>query len=338
VTLSHRPRRLRAHQAFRDLVAETHIDSKQLILPVFVKEGIDSPRTISTLPGVMQHTLESMKELIEQAVVSRLGGVMIFGVPATRDPEASQCDNPESILHRAVSAAVEAAGGELVVVADLCLDEFTSHGHCGVLNEAGEVDNDRTLVRYQSMAVSLAEAGAHMLGLSGMMDGQVAAVRTGLDEAGHTDTAILAYAAKYASVCYGPFRDAVESTLDGDRKSYQQDPRNRKEARREIALDLDEGADVVMVKPALSYLDVISDAATLSDVPVAAYLVSGETAMIELAAREGILERGAAIDEALSSVRRAGANIVCTYWALDYVQRHARQVHAPNPRAEDVDA
>ncbi len=325
MTLQHRPRRLRAHKALREMVAETHIDPRQLILPVFVKEGIDSPQPISSLPGVWQHTLESMEKLVREAVSAGLGGVMIFGVPSVRDPEGSQCDNPASILHRAVSAAVEASAGQLVVIADLCLDEFTSHGHCGVLNEAGEVDNDRTLVRYQSMAVSLAKAGAHMMGLSGMMDGQVAAVRAGLDKAGHTDTALLAYAAKYASVFYGPFRDAVESTLDGDRKSYQQDPRNRKEARREIALDLDEGADVVMVKPALSYLDVISDAATMSDVPVAAYVVSGETAMIELAAREGIVERDAAIDETLTSVRRAGADIVCTYWALEYAMRHAHR-------------
>lgn len=323
MTLLHRPRRLRAHKALREMVAETHIDPRQLILPVFVKEGIDSPQPISSLPGVFQHTLESMTGVVSEAASFGLGGVMIFGVPAARDPEGSQCDNPASILHRAVSAAVEASAGQLVVVADLCLDEFTSHGHCGVLNEAGEVDNDRTLVRYQSMAVSLAEAGAHMLGLSGMMDGQVAAVRAGLDGSGHTDTAVLAYAAKYASVFYGPFRDAVESTLEGDRKSYQQDPRNRKEARREIALDLDEGADVVMVKPALSYLDVISDAATMSPVPVAAYVVSGETAMIELAAREGMMDRDAAIDEALHSVRRAGADILCTYWALDYAKRHA---------------
>ncbi|AVG23850.1 porphobilinogen synthase [Pontimonas salivibrio] len=325
MTLQHRPRRLRAHQALREMVAETHIDPRQLILPVFVKEGIASPQPISSLPGVWQHTVESMEELVREAVSAGLGGVMIFGVPSVRDPEGSQCDNPASILHRGVSAAVEASAGQLVVIADLCLDEFTSHGHCGVLNEVGKVDNDRTLVRYQSMAVSLAKAGAHMLGLSGMMDGQVAAVRAGLDKAGHTDTALLAYAAKYASVFYGPFRDAVESTLDGDRKSYQQDPRNRKEARREIALDLDEGADVVMVKPALSYLDVISDAATMSDVPVAAYVVSGETAMIELAAREGIVDRDAAIDEALTSVRRAGADIVCTYWALEYATRHAHR-------------
>lgn len=330
MTLQQRPRRLRAHKALREMVAETHIDPRQLILPVFVKEGIDSPQPISSLPGVLQHTLESMNDVVSEAVSLGLGGVMIFGVPSTRDAEASQCDNPASILHRAVSRAVSQAQGNLVVIADLCLDEFTSHGHCGVLNEAGEVDNDRTLVRYQSMAVSLAEAGAHMLGLSGMMDGQVAAVRAGLDGSGHTDTAVLAYAAKYASVFYGPFRDAVESTLDGDRKSYQQDPRNRKEARREIALDLEEGADVVMVKPALSYLDVISDAATMSNVPVAAYLVSGETAMIEMAANAGIMDRDAAIDEALHSVRRAGADILCTYWALDYAKRHG--LHNTNGR------
>lgn len=327
MTLQHRPRRLRTHHALREMVAETHIAPSQLILPVFVKEGIDSAQPIATLPGVMQHTLESLKDVVLHAVSAGLGGVMIFGVPATRDEDASQCDDPASILHRAVSAAREAAQGHLVVIADLCLDEFTSHGHCGVLDASGGVDNDRTLVRYQSMAVSLAKAGAHMLGLSGMMDGQVAAVRAGLDAAGHIDTAVLAYAAKYASVFYGPFRDAVESPLVGDRKSYQQDPRNRREARREIALDLDQGADLVMVKPALSYLDIISDAAELADVPVAAYLVSGETAMIELAAQSGILDREAAIDEALTSVRRAGADIVCTYWALDYARRHAHPSH-----------
>lgn len=327
MNITHRPRRLRSHRAIRDLVAETHLAPSQFILPVFVKEGIDSPRPIASLPGVMQHTVESLRDVVREAVAAGLGGVMVFGVPTTRDPEASQCDDPSSILHRGVSAAVEAAAGNLVITADLCLDEFTSHGHCGVLDESGAVDNDRTLVRYQSMAVSLAEVGAHMLGLSGMMDGQVAAVRAGLDEAGHTDTAVLAYSAKYASAFYGPFRDAVESTLVGDRASYQQDPRNRLEARREVHLDLDEGADIVMVKPALSYLDVISDAAAVSTVPVAAYVVSGETAMIECAGEQGILEREAAIDEALTSVRRAGASIVCTYWALDYARRH----HPSNP-------
>ncbi|MBU3995594.1 MAG: porphobilinogen synthase, partial [Actinobacteria bacterium] len=244
-------------------------------------------------------------------------GVMLFGVPQDRDPVGCAGDDPEGILNRAVRAVREEAGDAIVVQADLCLDEFTSHGHCGVLDELGRVDNDATLERYASMAIAQADAGAHLLGLSGMMDGQVAAVRHALDEAGHTDTVLLAYAAKYASAFYGPFREAVDSQLDGDRRSYQQDPANRREGVREALLDIDEGADIVMVKPAMSYLDVLADVAAVSPVPVWAYQVSGEVAMIEAAAQNGWIDRTAAIHESLISIARAGADVTLTYYALE---------------------
>jgi porphobilinogen synthase len=250
---------------------------------------------------------------------------MVFGVPNRRDADGTEGVNPNSVLAQSIRAIRAQAGNRLVVIGDLCLDEFTDHGHCGVLDERGEVDNDRTLEIYGRMAVVLAEAGAHMLGTSGMMDGQVAATRTALDLAGHQETAILAYAAKYASAFYGPFRDAVESQLDGDRKTYQQDPRNQREAIREIKLDVAEGADIIMVKPALGYLDVVSEAARLVDVPVASYIVSGETAMIEAAAAQGLIDRERAILEALASVHRAGANIICTYWAIEAAGLLARK-------------
>ncbi|MGK0742623.1 porphobilinogen synthase [Leucobacter sp. Z1108] len=301
----------------RRLVAETRIHPASLVLPVFVREGIDEARPISSMPGVEQHTLESVRRVAVQAAEAGIGGIMLFGVPEIRDPNGCAGDNPEGILNRAVRAVREEVGDDLVVQTDLCLDEFTSHGHCGVLDELGRVDNDATLERYASMAIAQAEAGAHLLGLSGMMDGQVAAVRHALDEAGHTDTVLLAYAAKYASAFYGPFREAVDSQLDGDRRSYQQDPANRREGVREALLDIDEGADIVMVKPAMSYLDVLADVAAVSPVPVWAYQVSGEVAMIEAAAQNGWIDRTAAIHESLISIARAGADVTLTYYALE---------------------
>ena len=312
-----RPRRLRSSAAMRRLVAEHRLHPADLVLPLFVKEGLTEPAPVPSLPGVVQHSLTSLPGAVEQAAAAGLGGVMLFGIPATRDAVGSQATDPGGILNRGITAAVAASGGALVVMSDLCLDEFTDHGHCGVLDGAGRVDNDATLARYAEMAVVQAEAGAHVLGLSGMMDGQVAAVRAALDGAGNIETAILAYAAKYASAFYGPFRDAVDSCFTGNRREYQLDPPNRREGRREAALDVAEGADVVMVKPALGYLDVLADVAASSPVPVAAYQVSGEYAMVEAAAERGWVDREAAIVESLVSIRRAGADIVLTYWATE---------------------
>jgi porphobilinogen synthase len=322
-----RPRRLRTSAALRELVAETTIRPGQLMLPLFVKEGITHSQPIASLPGVMQHSLSELPATLDRAVAAGLTSVMLFGVPASRDALGSGSCDVAGILNTAVALAKKHVGDALVVFADLCLDEFTSHGHCGVLNDEGVVDNDATLVRYQNMALSLAHAGVDFVATSGMMDGQVGAVREALDNAGFTGVGILAYSAKYASGFYGPFRDAVESTLVGNRKTYQQDSRNRIESTREILLDLEQGADIVMVKPALSYLDVISDAATLSHVPVAAYLVSGEYAMIELAATAGLLDRDTVIWEALHSVARAGASIICTYWALEWAEKINEEGH-----------
>lgn len=301
----------------RRLVTETRLHPASLVLPVFVREGIDEPRPISSMPGVMQHTLDSVRSLATTAADAGLGGIMLFGVPAERDSQGSAAVDPEGILNRAIRAVAAEVSDELVVQSDLCLDEFTSHGHCGVLDGVGRIDNDATLERYALMAVAQAEAGAELLGLSGMMDGQVRAVRGALDASDHADTAILAYAAKYASAFYGPFREAVDSQLQGDRRSYQQDPANRREGSREAQLDLDEGADIVMVKPAMSYLDVLSDVARLSPVPVWAYQVSGEMAMIEAAAQHGWIDREAAIRESLLSIARAGADTILTYYALE---------------------
>jgi porphobilinogen synthase len=295
-------------------VAESRVHPAALVLPVFVAEGLAQPRAITSMPGVYQQTLDTLPAVIEQAVSAGLGAVMLFGVPQHKDAIGSGATDPQGILSRAVEVARTAAAGRLVVQADLCLDEFTDHGHCGVL--AGEeVDNDATLVRYQQMAVVLARAGADMVGTSGMMDGQVGAVREALDSAGFVNTAILAYAAKYTSALYGPFREAVDSSLQGDRRTYQQDPANGREALRETALDLAEGADVVMVKPA--YLDVVRAVAEISDVPVAVYQVSGEYAMLEAAAANGWIDREAAILESLTGCVRAGADIIVTYWALE---------------------
>lgn len=312
-----RPRRLRRTPALRRLVRETRLDPAQLILPVFVREGLDEPVPLTSMPGVVQHGLDSLRRAAAEAAAAGLGGIMLFGVPVTRDAVGSGATDPDGILNVALRAVATEVGDSLPVMADLCLDEFTDHGHCGVLAADGSVDNDATLLRYADMAVAQAAAGAAVVGPSGMMDGQVAVVRAALDSAGYSDTLVLAYAAKYASAFYGPFREAVDSALTGDRRTYQQDPANRREAAREVALDVAEGADLVMVKPALGYLDVLADTAASVDVPVAAYCVSGEYSMIEAAAANGWLDRERAVAEALTSIRRAGADVVLTYWATE---------------------
>jgi porphobilinogen synthase len=315
--LTQRPRRLRQSRAVRTLVAQTRLHPADLVLPVFVREGAREAQPIGSMPGVVQHSLDSLVAVAKEAVAAGLGGLMIFGVPATRDATGSGADDREGILNVALRRVRTAVGDDLVVMADLCLDEFTDHGHCGVIDAQGRVDNDATLVRYAAMALAQAAAGAHVVGLSGMMDGQVGYVREALDQAGFTDTIILAYAAKYASGFYGPFREAVESTLEGDRSTYQQDPANTTESLREVALDLEQGADIVMVKPALPYLDILSQVAQLSPVPVAAYQVSGEYAQIEAAAAAGWIDRERVMMESLTSIRRAGAQIILTYYALE---------------------
>lgn len=312
-----RPRRLRQSGAVRALVRETRIHPQQLVMPLFVAEGIAEPRPISSMPGQFQHTLDSLARAVEDSVDAGVGGVMLFGVPQEKDAEGSGATDPNGILNRATGFLAERFGDATVIQTDLCLDEFTDHGHCGVLDDRGRVDNDRTLERYNAMAIAQAEAGSQLLGMSGMMDGQVAAAREALDAAGREDVAILAYSAKYASALYGPFREAVDSSLQGDRKTYQQDPANRREGLREALLDLAEGADVVMVKPASWYLDVLSDVAEASTVPVWAYQVSGEYAMIEGAAANGWIDRDRAIAESVTSILRAGADTVLTYWAIE---------------------
>jgi porphobilinogen synthase len=301
----------------RRLVSETRVHPAELVLPLFVREGVHEAVPISSMPGVSQHTLDSLKRAAAEAAEAGVGGVMLFGVPAIRDAVGSQATDPNGILNVATAALVAEVGDALVVQTDLCLDEFTDHGHCGVLDDSGRVDNDATLERYVDMALVQADAGSSILGLSGMMDGQVDAVRTALDEAGFPDTAILAYSAKYASAFYGPFREAVDSQLSGDRRSYQLDPGNRREGMREATLDMSEGADIVMVKPAGSYLDVLADVAAMSDIPVWAYQVSGEYAMIEAAAQNGWIDRRRAIEESVVGIRRAGADAVLTYWATE---------------------
>lgn len=312
-----RPRRLRQSVAMRRLVAETRLDPAELVLPVFVREGIDRPQPISAMPGVVQHTLESLVATARDAADAGVGGLMLFGVPVEKDAVGSGADDPEGILNLALRAVVDAVGERIVVMADLCLDEFTDHGHCGVLTEDGRVDNDATLERYAAMGLAQARAGAHVLGLSGMMDGQVAHVRAALDAEGLTDTVILAYAAKYTSGLYGPFREAVQSSLEGDRATYQQDPANATESLRELELDIAEGADIVMVKPATPHLDIVAAAAAVSTVPVAAYQISGEYSMIEAASAQGWIDRERALMESLLNIRRAGAQIILTYYALE---------------------
>ncbi|GLB63526.1 delta-aminolevulinic acid dehydratase [Dietzia sp. NCCP-2495] len=313
----------------RRLVGETSLHARQLVLPAFIADGIDEPRPIASMPGVVQHTEDSLRREAAAAVKAGLGGIMLFGVPREEDKDAAgSCGaRDDGILNRALSAVRAEVGDDLVVMADTCLDEFTDHGHCGVLRAGphGEtvVDNDRTLAAYDELAVAQAAAGAHVVSPSGMMDGQIASIRAALDAEGHQDVSILAYSAKYASAFYGPFREAVGSSLQGDRRTYQQDPANLRESLREVRLDLDEGADMVMVKPAMSYLDILRQTAEISDVPVAAYQVSGEYAMISAAAEKGWIDHDPAVMESLLSIRRAGADIVLTYWALLAARRLA---------------
>ncbi|MGO1561937.1 MAG: porphobilinogen synthase [Actinomycetaceae bacterium] len=301
----------------RRLVAETRLHPADLVLPVFLREGIDSPQPITSMPGVYQHTPDSLRRAATEAAEAGVGGIMIFGVPEDHDATGTGAVDPQGIQNVGLRLLAEEVGEDMVVISDLCLDEFTDHGHCGVLAADGTVDNDASLARYQEMGLAQAEAGAHLLGLSGMMDGQVGAVRSALDAAGHTSTGTLAYAAKYATALYGPFREAVDSQLTGDRKTYQMDPANRREGLRETLLDVAEGADVVMVKPSTLYLDVLSDVAREVTVPVAAYHVSGEMAMVEAAAERGWIDRDRTILETLLSIHRAGAGIIATYWATE---------------------
>ncbi len=312
-----RGRRLRSTAALRRLVTETTVRPNQLVLPMFVKEGAREPVPIATMPGVMQHTRDSLRKAAVEAVQAGVGGIMLFGVPEHKDATGSGGIDPNGVLNVALRDLRTELGDETVLMSDLCLDEFTDHGHCGVLDADGNVDNDATLDLYAKMALAQVEAGAHLLGPSGMMDGQVGAVRAALEAAGHVDTGILAYSVKFSSAFYGPFRDAVESSLVGDRKTYQEDPANIREALREVRLDLDEGADMVMVKPAMLYLDVIRAVSETADVPVAAYQVSGEYAMIEAAVAGGWLDRRSAVLESLLAIRRAGADVVLTYWAAE---------------------
>ncbi|MFG2224378.1 porphobilinogen synthase [Streptomyces sp. NPDC048644] len=314
-----RPRRLRTSPAMRRMVAEHRLHPADLILPAFVREGISEPVPISAMPGVVQHTRDSLRKAAVEALEAGVSGIMLYGVPedAKKDARGTVGTDPDGILQVAIRDVRAEVGDDLIVMSDLCLDEFTDHGHCGVLDADGRVDNDATLERYAEMAQVQADAGVHVVGPSGMMDGQVGVIRDALDQTGYEDVSILAYTAKYSSAFYGPFREAVGSSLQGDRKTYQQDPANLRESLRELALDLDEGADMVMVKPGLPYLDVLAKIAETVDVPVAAYQISGEYAMIEAAAEKGWIERDRAILETLTSIKRAGANMILTYWATE---------------------
>lgn len=319
-----RPRRLRRTPALRRLVGETTVQASQLVLPVFVREDITEPVPIRTMPGVVQHTRDSLRKAAAEAADLGLGGIMLFGIPTTKDAIGSGALDPSGILNLAINDVVAEVGDSLTVMSDLCLDEFTDHGHCGLLTPDGEVDNDKTLAAYAEMAIAHAEAGVDMVGPSGMMDGQVAVIRQALDAVEHSGVSILAYSAKYASAFFGPFREAVNSSLDGDRRTYQQDPGNAREGVREALLDVAEGADIVMVKPALAYLDVVRRVRDAVDVPVAAYNISGEYAMVEAAAANGWIDRDAAVLETLTSIRRAGADVILTYWAADAARLLAR--------------
>ncbi|MGO1948195.1 MAG: porphobilinogen synthase [Mycobacteriaceae bacterium] len=318
-----RPRRLRTSQTMRDFVAETHLEPAQFVLPMFIRDGIDAPNDITAMPGVQQHTETSLLKTAEEALKAGVGSVDLFGVPTdeSKDATGSQAWASDGILNTGVNALRREFGDDLIVMADTCLDEFTDHGHCGVLTEDRfghtVVDNDATLPLYARMAVSQAEAGAHVVSPSGMMDGQIRVIRQALDDAGFQDVTILAYSAKYAGAFYGPFREAVGSTLQGDRKTYQQDPRNARESLLEVELDIEEGADMVMVKPAMPYLDVLRQVADFSSVPVAAYQVSGEYSMISAAAEKGWIDREPAILDSLTGIRRAGADVILTYWATE---------------------
>ncbi|GAB3944697.1 porphobilinogen synthase [Corynebacterium tapiri] len=321
--INRRPRRLRTTPAMRELTAEFRLDPADFILPAFVADGLDQPREISSMPGVYQHTMDSLKAHVHDALVAGVRSIDLFGVPQDedKDPTGSQSWAEEGILNRGLAALREEFGDDVVIIADTCLDEFTDHGHCGVLgtDHRGNpvVDNDATLPLYQKMAVAQAAAGAHVVSPSGMMDGQVAEIREALDEAGYQDVSIMAYSAKYASAFFGPFREAVGSSLQGDRRTYQQDPANFRESLLETQLDIEEGADFVMVKPALPYLDVLSAVAEMSPVPVAAYQVSGEYAMIQAAGRNGWVDAHAVMMESLTSIKRAGANQILTYYAIE---------------------
>ncbi len=317
-----RPRRLRSTPVMRAMVREHRVHPGQLILPAFVAEGLREPRPISSMPGVVQHTLDTIRRTAADAAEAGLAGIMLFGVPEVKDAEGSCALDPHGILSEAISAVRDEVGDDLLVMSDVCLDEFTDHGHCGVLTPDGVVDNDATVQRYAEMAALHASCGAHVVAPSGMMDGQVAAIRARLDQTGHSDVSILAYSAKFASAFFGPFREAVSSSLTGDRKTYQQDPANGREALRETLLDLAEGADMVMVKPGLPYLDVLRDVRDAVHVPVAVYNVSGEYSMVEAAAANGWLDRDRTIDETLLAFVRAGADIVLTYWALEWARRY----------------
>ncbi|MGO9078434.1 MAG: porphobilinogen synthase [Streptosporangiaceae bacterium] len=312
-----RPRRLRSTAAMRRLVNVTSVRPCDLVLPLFVKEGISEPQPVASMPGVVQHTRDSLRKAAAEAAAAGVGGLILFGIPAAKDARGSAADDPDGIVQQALADLAAEVGQDTVLMADLCLDEYTDHGHCGVLTPEGAVDNDATLERYASVAIAQAAAGAQVVAPSGMMDGQVAAIRSALDAGGYADVSICAYAAKYFSALYGPFRDAAECAPQfGDRASYQQDPGSPAEAMREVLLDVDEGADIVMVKPALAYLDVIADVARTVHVPVAAYQVSGEYAMVEAAAANGWLDRDRVVAETLTAIRRAGASIIVTYWAI----------------------
>ncbi|MEK9520178.1 porphobilinogen synthase [Streptomyces sp. NPDC087908] len=321
-----RPRRLRTTPAMRRMVAETRLHPADLILPAFVREGITEPVPIQAMPGVVQHTRDTLRKAAVEAVEAGVSGIMLFGVPADekKDAAGTAGTDPDGILQVAIRDVRAEVGDELIVMSDLCLDEFTDHGHCGVLDADGRVDNDATLERYAEMAQVQADAGVHVVGPSGMMDGQVGVVRDALDTIGKEDVSILAYTVKYSSAFYGPFREAVGSSLKGDRKTYQQDPANVRESMRELALDLEEGADMVMVKPAGPYLDVLAKVVESVDVPVAAYQISGEYAMVEAAAEKGWIDRDRAIMETLTGIRRAGAHMILTYWATEVAQNLSR--------------
>ena len=306
----------------RRLVAQVAVRPSSLVLPLFVKEDISEPQPVSSMPGVVQHTRESLRKAASEAVAAGVGGLILFGVPAVKDGRGSAADDPDGIVQLALQDLATEVGQDTVLMADLCLDEYTDHGHCGLLTPAGEVDNDGTLARYASIAVAQATAGAHVVAPSGMMDGQVGAIRAALDSAGYPDVAICAYSAKYASAFYGPFREAAECAPQfGDRAAYQQDPAAAKDGLREALLDVEEGADIVMVKPALAYLDVISQLAAAVQLPVAAYQVSGEYAMVEAAAANGWLDRDRTIMETLTAISRAGADIILTYWAAEVARK-----------------
>jgi len=314
-----RPRRLRRTPALRRLVADVRLDPADLVLPVFVKQGLSAPAPISSMPGVVQHTRDSVRKAAHEAVEAGVGGLIVFGIPSVKDARGSGADDPGGVVQLAVADLVAEVGDAAVVMTDLCLDEYTDHGHCGLLTADGDVDNDATLSRYASVAVAQAQAGSQVIAPSGMMDGQVAAIRSALDGAGFSAVPILAYSAKYASAFYGPFREAAECAPSfGDRSSYQQDPaRSTAEGVREALLDVAEGADAVMVKPAMAYLDVVRAVADAVDVPVAAYQVSGEYAMVEAAAAAGWIDRRRIVLETLTGIRRAGAGMVLTYWATE---------------------